>query len=59
MSIFVWVGILSSLVIYSMASDDAEWRVYLHGQAIYITTHHLVVLYSYYLVALKFTCGSL
>ena len=28
-SIFMWVGILSNLVIYSTASDDTEYRVYL------------------------------
>ena len=31
-SVLVWVGILSSLVMYSMVSDDAEWKVYWHRQ---------------------------
>ena len=37
MSVFAWIGILSSLVIYSMASDNVEYRIYwshqqyLHG----------------------------
>ena len=54
-SVKVWVGILNSLVIYSMASDDAEHAVYLW---IYVEAAQLQNQYILLFICVYYTSTS-